>query len=115
MNIQDWEIYRRIEMEQIKQEALQEIDAEIEASKQPMKTKDLFLLYAGAIIFVLIFFYFYANHPGLLYQVFEAPILKPIILACPGTYGVYMARKEKNKMNANIKRLKKKWANRQLD
>ena len=115
MNVRDWEIYRRIEMELIKQEALQEIDAEIEASKQPMKTKDLFLLYAGAIIFVLIFFFFYMNYPVLLYQVFEAPILKPIILASPGIYGIYMARKEKKHMKANIKRLKKKWSNRPFD
>ena len=107
--MREWEIFRRIEMAQIKEEALKELDEEIESEKQPMKTRDLFLLYAGAIIFILIFFYFYVNHPALLYQVFEAPILKPIILASPGIYGIYMARKERSLMKKNIERLKKKY------
>ena len=96
-------------MELIKQEALLELDKELDAEKPPMKTKDLFLLYAGLLVFILIFFYSYMNHPMELYQCFESPYLKPVILASPGIYGVYIGRKQKKQMEKDIKRLQKKW------
>lgn len=114
MNEEDFQLYRSIEVEWIKAEALKELDEELDAEekltiKRPISNTFLFLIYSILGLFLVAFVYFYVNHPLLLYNFFEAPLLKPMILASPGAYGIYMKRKEKKEMEATVKRLEAKY------
>lgn len=105
MNIEDWELYRRIEMYQIEEEIDIEIEKEIISAiyqKYAFPKPSLTLLQIGMISLIIIIImclypYIAINYPTQLLALIESPYLKPIVLGgFPGLYGLYARKKSQN-------------------
>ena len=105
MNDDDWQIYRCIELESIKEECWTELDKELKVDKEPFPLI-VIAFDIGLVIFALLFLYLGMSNPMLLYNFFEAPILKPILLVGPpGIYGIYKKYSQNRAMKNKISEL----------